>query len=112
MLNTVIEDFSMEATTQGMTNLNTLLSYTYPICYNCYVGLSETLNPSSYSTIFTASNILENLLFNAGYIYSAVINIALNDPSTVSNWPYFMAYNAGNVLVHFFYRANVDDEDI
>ena len=68
-LETVIVAFSMEAKTLGMTNLNGFLSYVYPIAYNCYTGLSDTIKPSTYSTLFTFSSLVSNALYNAGYIY-------------------------------------------
>ena len=66
---TMLNDFSMKATTKGMANLNILMSYAHPVAYNCYTGLSQTIKPSTYSTLFTFSSILENTLYNAGYIY-------------------------------------------
>lgn len=76
------------------------------------MGFQETVNPNSYSNTFSASAILENVLYNAGYIYSSIINIVLNDPTTVTNWPYYLAYQVGNIAIRFIYKASNINQDL
>lgn len=88
-----------------MKNLNSFLQYADEICYNCYMGVHESIDPISYQNLFTSDELLLNILFNAGYMYTDIYNIATNSPATVSNWAYFLAYNVGDFMVRFLYRT-------
>jgi hypothetical protein len=86
-----------------MATLFALMGYVNPIAVNCYKGLSTTLTASTFTNILVGDTLLENVLYNAGYIFTDILDISTNDPSTVGNWPYYLAYQMGDFVVRFLY---------
>ena len=86
-----------------MSSLNKVLAYVDDITLMCYYGATTSfaVNPATY---FTVENFALNVLFNVGYMYTAVDNIIDNDPSTQTNWPYYLAEQVGDFLIRWFYR--------
>lgn len=79
------------------------MSYTGPITATCYNGVSETVTQSTYQSLLVGDTLLTNVLYNAGYMYTDVYNVMTNDPSTVNDWPYFLAYQLGDFVARFVY---------
>ena len=69
----------------------------------CYYGIDTYVN-LDYSTFVTGGVVLENLLYNAGFMFTDVVEIVLNSAVTVSNYPYFVAYRVGDFFIRFFYK--------
>lgn len=61
--------------------------------------------------------LLENLLYNAGFMYVDAINYVFYTPYTLEDgdWAYFVSYLAGDFTIRLFYHDNtpqrVQDDD-
>lgn len=61
---------------------------------------------SSYTAAVSGINILLNILYNAGYMYSDIMAIINMDTSTTAAGIYYysMAWYIGNVIIRIFWR--------
>lgn len=81
-----------------------MFSYIDEITYNCLYAIL------TYTTVnFTAENfewlqILYNVLFNLGYMYTAIFNLVVYDETQVKNYAYFLSANIGDFLMRFLFR--------
>ena len=85
------------------------MGYINPIAVNCYYGISQTMTTSQYEDLLIGDTLLVNVLYNAGFIYTDIFDLVTNDPSTVSNWPYYLAYQVGDCFVRFINESEVID---
>jgi hypothetical protein len=56
---------------------------------------------------FTWDDILLNVVNNIGYMYTDIINIATNNATSQSNYPYFLAYNIGDFIIRWFWSSTI-----
>ena len=57
-----------------------LLGYTYNSTYYCYYGFASFLNQDNLTRLFTELDILKNLVFNIGYLYTDIVMISIGVP--------------------------------
>lgn len=87
----------------GMKYFNNFATLTDEISNNCYYFFAPYLT-LDYSTFLNGNTLLENVLYNAGFMFTDIITVATTDPLTVSNWSYVLASTIGDFLIRFFYR--------
>jgi len=81
------------------------LATTDEIVGNCYWGFRKELgnNPAEF---FAPLRILENVLYNLGYMYTDIMEIISTpdtDPLYGTYWSYFVGVNSGDFLIRFLY---------
>jgi hypothetical protein len=88
------------------------LSLIYNVTFNCYYSIFEITSKDTYDALLGQYQILLNILFNLGYIYSAVKNIIILDEalSESNYWTTFGEY-VGSIGMYFFYRDSTIEED-
>ena len=69
----------------------------------CYYGIDTYVN-LDYNTLVAGGLLFENVLFNAGFMFTDVIELILNSPSTVTDYPYFVGYRTGDFFIRFLYK--------
>ena len=69
----------------------------------CYYGVTEYIN-LDYNTLVAGGALFENVLFNAGFMFTDIIELILNNPSTVTDYSYFVGYRTGDFFIRFFYK--------
>lgn len=101
-LNTTLNFFDKKDTKNGMLNFNRMITLTDEIANNCYYGIQDqiTLN---FLEIFGIT-LIENVLYNAGYMFTDVLTVITTDPNSIYNYPYFLAIQIGDFLMRFIYR--------
>lgn len=88
-----------------MKDMNVFLGNIDDVAINCYKGIQSQLTDGSIIALFNDGNLVENLLYNAGYMYLDIQAIVKNDPTTKTNWSYFVAYHLGDFLLRFVYKS-------
>ena len=88
---------------EAITNIYNMMSLVDDLGNTCYYGI-ETYVKLDYNTLIVGGLILENVLYNAGFMFTDIIEIVLNDASTVPSFPYYVGYRAGDFLIRFFYK--------
>lgn len=63
-----------------MEHYYNLLGFTYEINYYCYYGLTEFLTLENLRKLWLELDIIKNILFNVGYIYTDIVMIAIGVP--------------------------------
>lgn len=81
------------------------LGYVYDITYNCYYGLSKFLNRENLERLWYELDIIKNIMFNLGYIYTDIVMIAIGVPGqTQSDYMYYLFFYLGDLTFRFFFR--------
>lgn len=86
----------------GMTSLNNMMKLTDEIANHCYYGIEEQITVNFLALI--GLPMLENVLYNAGYMFTDVLTIITADPENTVNYPYVLSSNIGDFLMRFIYR--------
>lgn len=80
-----------------------MLGYGAHIIHSCYFSFFSVIDPGTYAQLFAEYEILLNILFNLGFMYTS-INRAFDLPHELDDyWRRFGRY-AGDVFMRFFYR--------
>ena len=95
--------FSSGDVTQGVSYVYKVLQITDDITINCWLGIKAAATISG-STLLTMDGIPTNILYNAGFMFTDVLNLVnYNVLSTDPYWYYF-AFNLGDFMVRFIYK--------
>lgn len=90
------------------------MKYFNPISVNCYYGFSVFVEPDKITEIYSTYNFFENALYNLGYIYTDIIMLMVGyynagNPTTDTNWWYYMAYYLGDLIFRFIFMAETEN---
>lgn len=80
------------------------------ITFNCFYGVHTYVNADA-AELFEPNEILQNFLYNLGYMYNNAFDLIYEDETTVPNYPYFVASRVGDTLIRFLYR-DPDEYDL
>ena len=71
----------------------------------CYYGQKETFTGTYFQTLFSNWNFVQNLLFNAGYMWTDVVMLLLATPATTEeDYAYFMAFYVGDFIFRIIFK--------
>jgi len=81
------------------------LQYTYPITYHCYYGILLYFTDENIAALFGELSIVDNIIFNLGYMWTDVIMIVIGEEGHVVNgyWYYLMFY-IGDFIFRFLFK--------
>lgn len=79
------------------------MQITDDITINCWLGIGAVSNLDSTS-LLSSDGILTNLLYNAGFMFTDVLDIIYYDTTNTQPYWYYIANRAGDFLVRFIYR--------
>ena len=77
------------------------------ITINCWLGFDESSNLDS-SQLLSNDGILTNMLYNAGFMFTDVLDILDYDYTYTDPFWYYTAFRTGDFLVRFIYREADD----
>lgn len=87
----------------GVSYIYKVLQIADDITINCWLGIKASAAVDT-AELLTMDGIPTNLLYNAGFMFTDILNLVnYNVLSTDPYW-YYVAYNAGDFLVRFIYR--------
>jgi hypothetical protein len=92
------------------------LKYTNSISTSCYYGLIVYgFDITALQDVYESYNFLENAMFNAGFIWTDIVMLLVGyynkgDPTTDTNWFYYMSYYTGDLIFRFIFMADTADE--
>ena len=89
-----------------MTNIFNMMSLFDDLGHTCYYGVETYVN-TDYDTFISTDGVLTNVLYNAGFMFTDIIEIILNDATTVNDYDYFVGFRIGDFLIRFIYRATI-----
>jgi hypothetical protein len=69
----------------------------------CYYGI-EASSTLSFSTLFSTDEIVQNLLYNLGYMFTDILGIVIYDVTNTNSYSYYVSYKLGDMFVRFLYR--------
>jgi hypothetical protein len=93
-----------------MTSLNNAMTKTDDLWINCYSAFAAAATlPSSFSDFYKTDLLLENLLYNLGYMFTDILDLIFYDPTNREPYWYYVAYRIGDFSIRFFYADKTDD---
>lgn len=98
----MIEDFSKDETTDGITQFTKILNLADDITINCVSAIATS--DTDAATLFAGDNLLQNLLYNAGFMFTDVLDIVWYDTRNTDPYWYYFAYRLGDFSIRIIYR--------
>ena len=97
-----VTDFSKSEKTDGVKQLAKMLALTDDLTINCAQAIGDNANTNIYA-IFTSNQVFMNLLYNAGFMFTDILDLVYYDSSNSNSYYYYASYRAGDFLVRFVY---------
>lgn len=79
-----------------------MLSSTDDLWINCYKAVDDVTNVS-WGDFLTTDTLLQNILYNLGYMFTDVLDLVFYDPDNTDPYWYYVAYRVGDFIIRFFY---------
>lgn len=70
--------------------------------FNCYWGVKSYV-VLDWSTFISGGTVLNNILYNAGFMFTDIVIILTTSDTMVTNYSYFLAAYLGDFFMRFFY---------
>ncbi|CDW77793.1 UNKNOWN [Stylonychia lemnae] len=98
-----VQDFSQQKTDSAVANMYKILQSVDDITINCVLGVQTSAN-TDVTKLFTSDGVLTNILYNAGFMFTDVLDIIRYDDSDTNPYWYYVFYRVGDFLIRFVYR--------
>jgi hypothetical protein len=69
----------------------------------CYYGIAASTTVT-IDTLFSSDEVVQNLLYNLGYMFTDILGIVIYDKTNTNSYSYYVSYRLGDLLVRFLYR--------
>lgn len=86
-----------------MADINKILLNVDDITINCYQAIAGSANVNS-DTLFTSDGLLTNVLYNAGFMFTDILDIVYYDTTSTDPYWYYVAFRGGDFSIRFIYR--------
>ncbi len=86
-----------------MADIYKILQNVDDITINCIQGFEGASNLNT-ATLFTSNGLLTNILYNAGFMFTDILNIISYNTANTNPFWYYLSFNMGDFLVRFIYR--------
>jgi hypothetical protein len=87
------------------------LVYVHSITVYCYYGGKEYFNYALLQNLFQNFDIVENILFNLGYMWTDIIMLVVGKPGlTETDYGFYVAFYVGDFIFRFIFRSTTADE--
>ena len=81
------------------------MRYSHPVSFYCYFGLKPLVNGDSLVKLYSEFDIIYNLIFNFGFIWTDLIMLSLGKPGeTESDYAYYMSFYGAELVMRFLFR--------
>lgn len=102
----MFEYFDLQDRPNGMLELNEAMSYWDDMGLYCWYAFSDDLSAEHFDDLSSGDELLQNILYNIGYMFNDWVSYRFYTPATVPNgdWAFFVAYLFGDFVMRFFYR--------
>eukprot|EP00352_Strombidinopsis_acuminata_P007542 CAMPEP_0176372270 /NCGR_PEP_ID=MMETSP0126-20121128/25282_1 /TAXON_ID=141414 ORGANISM="Strombidinopsis acuminatum, Strain SPMC142" /NCGR_SAMPLE_ID=MMETSP0126 /ASSEMBLY_ACC=CAM_ASM_000229 /LENGTH=183 /DNA_ID=CAMNT_0017732063 /DNA_START=755 /DNA_END=1306 /DNA_ORIENTATION=- len=102
----MLEYFDLEDGPSGMEQLNEAMSYWDEMGLYCWYAFSDDINSEKLDDLTEGDELLQNILYNIGFMFNDYVYYTYYTPSTVPNgdWAFFVSYLFGDFVMRFFYR--------
>ena len=85
-----------------MTDVYNMMSRVGNLTLNCYYGILYT-STINWATLFTSDELINNILYNLGYMFTDVLNIIIYNPKQTNRYSYYLGFNVGDFFIRFLY---------
>lgn len=100
------EDITRRELIPIMDRYYNLLGFTYDLTYNCYYGIAEFLTVENLELLWLRFDILKNIMFNIGYMYTDIVMLSIGVPGqTQSDYMYYLFFYIGDLTFRLFFRS-------
>ena len=84
------------------------MSLSNKLFYYCYFGGKNQFTAEYFTNLIAQLNILGNLYFNAGYIWTDIILLTVATPDTTEeDYMYFVSFYLGDLIFRFIFRQTM-----
>lgn len=97
--------FAAKNDAEAMANIYKVLQVTDDITINCWLGIKDAAALDTQQ-LTTMDGIPTNLLYNAGFMFTDILNLIYYDELSDDPYWYYLAFNMGDFLVRFIYRED------
>jgi hypothetical protein len=101
-LTSAIDKFNKNQEKDGVTQVYNMLSVVDEISNTCYYGITSYVSLDATSA-FSGDKILQNTLYNAGFMFTNIILLFTTEYWQVTNYSYFVGAYIGDTIIRFFY---------
>ena len=82
------------------------LGHVYNVNYYCYYGFFEFLNPDYVIRLFYEVDIVNNIVFNAGFMYTDLTMMVIGIPGyTEVDYLYYISFYIADFFLRFLFRT-------
>lgn len=108
-MNDMIGDWEGRNFEQFIDNFALFMYMINDTTQHCYLGARDWRENETVD-IFDPMQILKNIGFNIGYIWTDIVMLILAKPSNTSNdYFYFVSFYSGDLIFRFFVASNTDE---
>jgi hypothetical protein len=105
------EYYTERELTEAVTDGYGALVYVNPITVYCYYGGLDYFNLESLRNLYQDFDFLQNILFNAGFIWTDIIMLLVGKPGkTETDYAFYVAFYVGDLIFRFIFRSATADE--
>lgn len=105
------EYFANRELTNAVTDAYNAMIYINPITVSCYYGGLEYFNLEELKTLYTDFDIVQNIVFNIGFMWTDIIMLVVGRPGkTETDYGFYLAFYLGDFLFRFIFRQATADE--
>jgi hypothetical protein len=73
------------------------------VTINCVLGIESVSNLDS-STLLSSDTLLNNFLYNAGFMFTDILDMVYYDTTNSDPYWYYIFFRVGDFMVRFVYR--------
>ena len=81
------------------------MAFQYNVTYYCYYGSVIALQPENIRKLFLNWEILNNIIFNLGFMWTDVVMLVVGKPGqTEVDYAYYFAFYTGDLIFRFLFK--------
>ena len=85
------------------------MQYQYTVFRYCWYGLKQYTSGDYLLELITEGKIVENFLFNIGFMWTDVLMLVVGKPETTeTDYAYYVAFYTGDLVFRFIFRQTGD----
>lgn len=86
------------------------MQYVNSISAYCYYGSLEYFTIESMKRLYAEFDIVANIIFNAGYIWTDIVMLMVGKPGeTETDYGFYVAFYTGDLIFRFIFRSASED---
>lgn len=95
-------EFSKREIDDGIKEFASALALTDDLTINCILAVQES-STTNILSIFSSNEVFINILYNAGFMFTDILDLIFYDNSSTDPFYYYASYRFGDFFIRFVY---------